>query len=168
MMPRFLHHFFQALILAQKSNPMIKGCVECNSFLDWKVYNYSLENFGAPLCYDHQNWIRSSKATEHALDLYFALRRRGVPAQLEKFDGHKTIDIAIPECRANVEVDGMQHNYNPRQALSDLKRTYFSFLKGYFTLRVPNSLIKYDLDETADSIVDFLNADNKCNWYRHW
>lgn len=144
------------------------GCIECNQYLERQVYNYSLDNFGAPLCYQHQNWIRNSKTTPHALDLYIVLRRRGVPAQLEKWDGFKTIDIAIPDCKINIEVDGMQHNYNSRQALSDLKRTYFSFLKGYLTLRIPNSLIEYDLDETADYIVDFLNENNRRSWKRFW
>lgn len=147
---------------------MSKGCIECNDYLEWNTYNYSLEKFGAPLCYHHQGWIRNIKATGQALDLYFALRRRGVPAQLEKWDGYKTIDIAIPECKVNIEVDGIQHNYSSHQALSDLKRTYFSFLKGYLTLRIPNSLIEYNLDETAEYIVSFLNANNERDWNRYW
>ncbi|MGV3538350.1 MAG: DUF559 domain-containing protein [Rufibacter sp.] len=94
-----------------------------------------------------------------AIRLYFALKNRGVPAQLEKFDGFKHIDIAIPEAKVNIEVDGGHHNYNTKQALADLKRTYFSFLKGYLTVRIPNSLVYNDevLEETADFIVGILN-----------
>lgn len=147
---------------------MSKGCIECRKYLDWNVYNYSLDHFGAPLCYHHQNWIRNIKTTVQARDLYFALRRRGVPAELEKYDGYKTIDIAIPECKVNIEVDGSHHNYSSRQALADLKRTYFSFLKGYLTLRIPNSLLAGDLEETADYIVDFLNVNNERNWKPWW
>ena len=88
--------------------------------------------------------------------LYFALKERDVPAELEKFDGFKTIDIAVPEAKVNIEVDGQHHNFNPQQALSDLKRTYFSFLKGYLTLRIPNSLILWDLEETANYLTEIL------------
>jgi hypothetical protein len=36
------------------------------------------------------------------------LKKREVPAELEKFDGHKTIDIAVADARVNIEVDGSQ------------------------------------------------------------
>ena len=91
-----------------------------------------------------------------------------MPARLEKWDGYKTIDIAIPECKINIEVDGLQHNFNADQALSDLQRTYYSFLKGYLTLRVPNSLLEENLDDAADYITKFLVAKNKQDWKRYW
>ncbi len=83
------------------------------------------------------------------------LKRRGVPAELEKWDGKKTIDIAVVEAKVNIEVDGGQHNYNSNQALVDLQRTLYSFKKGYLTLRIPNSLIKRDIQKTADLITEF-------------
>jgi hypothetical protein len=101
------------------------------------------------------------KITDDALDLYFALKECGVPAELEKYDGYKTVDIAIEEAKVHIEVDGMQHNYSSRQALSDLKRTYYSFKKGYFTLRIPNSLIRDELDDTVDYIIDLLKLSKK-------
>lgn len=117
-----------------------------------------MEHFGVPLCFDHQNWIREfiHETSEEVIGLYFALKERGVPVELEKFDGFKTIDIAVVDARVNIEVDGLQHSLDPHQALADLKRTYFSFLKGYLTLRVPNSLIRWNLEETADFITEFL------------
>ena len=98
------------------------------------------------------------KTTDEVITLYFALKERGVPAKIEKYDGHKHIDIAIPEARVNIEVDGTHHNHNKRQALTDLKRTYYSFLKGYFTLRIPNSLVNDNrtINETANLIVGIL------------
>src|SRR5262245_10304 len=110
---------------------MERSCIECKSYIHLNVFNYSLENFGAPLCRSHQNFIRNKKTTPETLKLYFALRILGVPAELEKFDGYKTIDIAVVEAKVNIEVDGLQHRYNPGQALADLKRTYYSFKKGY-------------------------------------
>lgn len=98
------------------------------------------------------------KSTPEATALFNALIRKGVPAELEKFDGYKHIDIAITEAKVYIEVDGGHHNFNRKQALADLKRTYYSFKKDKcLTLRIPNSLIKNNVDETAEFIVRFLN-----------
>jgi len=135
-------------------------CLECNCHISIDEFRYSTNKYGIPLCYNHQRWIDdvSREATFEAIRLYFALKQRGVPAQIEKFDGHKHIDIVIEEAKTHIEVDGGHHNYDTRQALSDLKRTFFSFLDGYFTLRIPNSLVYNDsvLNETADWIVEIL------------
>lgn len=147
---------------------MATGCIECHKYLEDKVYSYSLKEFGAPLCRAHQDWIRKSKATPKAQQLYFELKRRGIDAQLEKWDGFKTIDIAIPQFKLNIEVDGVQHNFNPDQALADLQRTYYSFLKGYLTLRIPNSLINWNLEEAANYITKFLRAKDESEWNWRW
>jgi very-short-patch-repair endonuclease len=97
-------------------------------------------------------------ATKHALSLYFLLKKKGIRAELEKCDGFKTIDIAITEARLNIEVDGSHHNTKHDQALADLKRTYHSFQKGYYTLRIPNSLVQNRLTETAKYVADFAEA----------
>ncbi|MEM4397452.1 MAG: hypothetical protein QW757_02380, partial [Candidatus Woesearchaeota archaeon] len=49
------------------------------------------------------------------------------------------------------------HNFDYKQALSDLKRTYYSFKKGYLTIRIPNSLLLNHFEETVNYIVRFLN-----------
>jgi very-short-patch-repair endonuclease len=152
-----------------KSYPAFTGaCIECSARLFKNVFYYSLQNFGAPLCRYHQDWIRNIQTTEPTVTLYLALRQLGVPAELEKFDGHKTIDIAIPECRVYIEVDGLHHNFNATQALTDLQRTYYSFLRGFITLRIPNSLIECDLKDTVEYIVRFLNHNNQRTWQRKW
>ncbi len=139
-------------------------CVICNEYVHQIVYTYALDNFGQPLCRACQDWYRygveNNKTTNETLQLFLALKARGVPAEIEKFDGHKTIDIAIVEKRVNIEVDGIHHNANPQQAFADLQRTYFSFLKGYLTLRIPNSLVRNNLEETADMITEILNNKN--------
>ena len=142
---------------------MAKKCLECGSSIEERVYKYSIEKFGYPLCREDQDWIirmARVESTEQVAKLYLALRDRGVPAEMEKFDGHKTIDIAIPEARVNIEVDGGQHNWSSSQALSDLRRTYYSFQKGYLTLRIPNTLVNHYLEETADMIEGIL-AENR-------
>jgi very-short-patch-repair endonuclease len=127
------------------------NCIQCQTIIDTKH----------PLCRECQDWFEDildySSATDEAIDLYFALRLRGVPAILEKSDGFKTIDIAVPHAKVNIEVDGGHYNYSAKQAMSDLKRTLFSFKKGYSTLHIPNSLAKYDLEQAADLITEFLN-----------
>lgn len=135
-------------------------CLECEEGIDGRVFKYSMDNFGIPLCRDCQEWAEYAEeiSTPESLSLYFELRKRKVPAELEKFDGNKTIDIAVVDAKVNIEVDGQHHNHNPKQALADLKRTYYSFKKGYFTLRIPNSLIKNHLEDTADLITDILNV----------
>jgi very-short-patch-repair endonuclease len=135
-------------------------CLECEIYIDNRVLDYSVNNFGIPLCRDCQGWVQhmTDHSTPESLTLYFELRKRNVPAELEKFDGHKQIDIAVVDAKVNIEVDGGQHNFNHQQALADLQRTYFSFKKGYFTLRIPNSLVKNHLEDTADLITEILNV----------
>jgi very-short-patch-repair endonuclease len=104
--------------------------------------------------------------TPEAKKLYDELKRIGVDIKsknLEKWDGHKHIDLAIPKAKLNIEVDGSQHNLSPEQALRDLKRTYYSFKKGYLTLRIPNSLVRDDekIKETAKYIKKFINENTK-------
>ena len=132
------------------------SCLHCHSYIDENVYTYSTTNFGFELCYTCQSSINLNNSTDEARRLYLSLKRRGVPAELEKYDGYKTIDIAVVDARVNIEVDGHQHISNPSQALSDLKRTYHSLHQGYFTLRIPNTLIRENLEETADYITTFL------------
>lgn len=126
--------------------------------IEYKVHRYSTDNYGVPLCRDCQGWINNMEhqPTEYALLLYFELIKKGVSVELEKFDGHKTIDIAVTGAKINIEVDGMQHSYSPQQAIADLKRTYYSLKKGYFTLRVPNELIRDDLNETAEWVANII------------
>lgn len=147
-----------------------KRCVECNDHLTSDVFQYSTKNFNVPLCISHQNWLRSIESTvqstKEAVKLYFALKMRGIPAFLEKYDGYKTIDIAIPEVKVNIEVDGVHHNFNHKQAFADLQRTYHSFLKGYVTFRIPNVLIHEYLEDTADYLTEMLNARNQTKWAR--
>lgn len=105
--------------------------------------------------------MEMNKATEKQKRLFYALKKQGVPAKLELYDGHKTIDIAVPDAMINIEVDGVPHNSFGKQALSDLKRTYYSMKKGYYTIRIPNSLIDHHFEEAVDLIVGILNQSKK-------
>lgn len=133
-------------------------CRECFHQITISEYNYSVEKFEVPLCLKCQQKLKDplSNATPEAIGLYFALRKNGVSAELEKNDGYKHIDIAVTKARLNIEVDGVQHNTSLDQTISDLRRTYYSFKKGYFTLRIPNTLLHNEKTflETVDLICE--------------
>jgi hypothetical protein len=135
-------------------------CQNCSCFIEQKVYHWSIKHFQVSLCIPCQQAIGDKvlSTTRETSKLYFSLKRRGVPAELEKSDENKTVDIAITDARVNIEVDGPQHNYNPLQALDDLKRAFQSIRKDYLTLHIPKALIAYDLEEAVDCITEFLNT----------
>lgn len=134
-------------------------CLICKNDIDDKVKEYSTKNFGYYLCRKHQDFIRGKmdeSATPHSITLWLELIKRGIRAEVEKFDGYKTIDIAVVEAKINIEVDGSHHNRSPKQAIADLRRTYYSFRKGYYTIRIPNSIIETHLMETADLVAEMV------------
>jgi len=134
------------------------NCIKCNYPLFDSVYEYSKSNIGFCLCKKCQDWYREkgNKPTWETKILYLALKERNVPVEIEKNDGFKSIDLAIPQLKFNIEVDGSQHNIDLNQACSDLLRTMFSFEKDFVTLRIPNVLVRKRLNETVDAILSML------------
>jgi very-short-patch-repair endonuclease len=102
--------------------------------------------------------INNHQPTSEVQRLGKLLSGYGWKVELEKYDGYKHIDIAVTEARVNIEVDGRQHHTSTRQAFADLERTYYSFKKGFITLRIPNILVRNPavIDETAKFINKFL------------
>ena len=98
----------------------------------------------------------SREPTTEAKKLSSELIKLGYKAELEKWDGYKHIDIAIVPAKTNIEIDGSYHNYRANTALRDLERTFYSLEKGYITLRIPNSLVRYKLAETVNYIDKIL------------
>ena len=96
------------------------------------------------------------KPTPEARRLSEELTKLGYKAELEKWDGYKHIDIAIVQAKTNIEIDGSYHNYRANTALRDLERTFYSLEKGYITIRIPNSLVRYKLDETINYLDKIL------------
>ncbi len=100
--------------------------------------------------------------TKQVLALAEALKQRGVILEIEHWDGHKHIDIYIPNDHLYIEVDGVPHSTNVKQIIADLNRDYFSFKDGFYTKHITNELIDYHLDEIADAITTVAkNAPNK-------
>jgi len=98
------------------------------------------------------------KISPEARALHRALVDLGIPAELELFDGYKTVDIAVPDANIHIEVDGAQHHTSSRQALADLKRTYYSLQQGIYTIRIPNNLVRYHLPETVDFVARIIQT----------
>ena len=92
-------------------------------------------------------------ASNQAKMLYDALCKKGITAQLEYSDGHKTVDIAILNPRIYIEVDGIQHFTNPEQIMRDFKRYHFSDGDDFSTFYVTNQIIDHYLDEVVNALV---------------
>ena len=91
-----------------------------------------------------------------------ALKQRGVVFELEHWDGHKHVDIYIPNDNLYIEVDGLPHSTNVKQIISDFNRDYFSFKNNFFTKHITNEAIENHLDEIANAIAKVAeNAPNK-------
>jgi very-short-patch-repair endonuclease len=99
--------------------------------------------------------VRSrNKSTPEASLLKKALEDRGVKVYIELNDGFKTIDLALPRAKINIEVDGIQHLTNPTQILADLNRGYYSHKNGFNTMHIQNEMIRSHLDEIADALAE--------------
>ena len=135
------------------------NCLNCHAHINEWVHDYSIKTFDISLCIQCQEWykVKLTQTTKETIGLYFLLKERGVPASLELLDGDKAIDIAVEDAKVNIEVEGPQHNFDCKQALSGLQRAFHAFKKGFLTLRIPNSLVRKNLEETADYITAFLN-----------
>lgn len=92
--------------------------------------------------------------TAEAESLKSALEERGVQVYVELHDGFKTIDLALPRAKINVEVDGIQHLTDPKQILADLGRGYYSHKNGYDTMHIQNEMVRRHLDEIADALAE--------------
>ncbi len=99
-----------------------------------------------------------SKATPQAKALFDKLKKIDIKCNLEYWDGHKHVDIAILWAKLYVEVDGEHHFYNYKQMRSDDQRDYFSALDGFETLGVENDEVQYELNEVANWIAKIARA----------
>jgi very-short-patch-repair endonuclease len=90
--------------------------------------------------------------TRHTLMLAEELEKRGVHLKLEHWDGHKHIDIFIPEAKISLEIDGLRHYTNPTQIIADFHRDYFSNKADIFVKHIPNDLIETHVIQIAEAI----------------
>lgn len=107
---------------------------------------------------DHKIVIRKYRApTKEAEALKEALEEKGVRVLVELHDGYKTVDLAIPKAKINIEVDGIQHLTDPNQIVADLSRGYYSHKNGYDTLHIPNEMVRLHLEEISMALAAAAN-----------
>jgi len=94
------------------------------------------------------------ESTKETLALAAALEARGVRVEVEHWDGHKHIDIFVPDAKLYIEIDGLQHYINPKQIRADLLRDHYSDDATYSTKRFSNQIVKSHLGEIADAIAE--------------
>jgi len=128
-------------------------CDVCNVKLPKSEYDYSMTNFGKPLCLHHQ---REKRAAPHALKLYESLRRRGVFCELESYNSAKHIDIAVKDARLYIGIDGEHHNLDPEQLYIDLVKDEESFKEGFATKRYTLKEIDEHLEGIADTLTEVI------------
>jgi len=91
-------------------------------------------------------------STTQTLKLAEELNKRGIKTELEHWDGHKHVDIYLPDVRLNIEVNGLQHYINPAQIIADFNRVHYSDETKCPTLSITNQLIETHLQEIANAI----------------
>ena len=134
-------------------------CVKCGYRFGNEVLDYCKE-IGFNICPTCQIWYnkKEEKVSQLSKQFYLALLDAGVNVEIEKYDGHKTIDlvVAAQDLRFNIEIDGIQHYQDIEQSMADLNRTFHSLKKGFFTLRIPNVLVVEKLHESVEIVLKML------------
>ncbi len=90
--------------------------------------------------------------TKYALLLAYALEKKGIKTELEHWDGHKHVDIYVPENQMYIEIEGIQHFTDPNQIIADFHRDYYSNSENHFTLRITNQLIDTHLEAIVQAV----------------
>ncbi len=152
--------YYSIYISCEQSNyeEMEYYCNVCKENISTAEFKYSKEHCGKPLCRKHQNSKETankpnnSKITPQARKLSLALKAKGIKHKLEEYDGYKHVDIRVSWASLDIEIDGKQHTYNPKQIYSDLERSHYSHEDGFDTLRYSNADIDTDVEKIADAI----------------
>ena len=101
--------------------------------------------------------MQTFHVSKEAKDLFDALIREGLFVELEYWDGHKHVDMRIPDAYLYIEVDGLHHFTEPKQIARDFLRDRRSSQDGYDTLRIPNAVVEAHLDKVVNAIADIVS-----------
>lgn len=94
--------------------------------------------------------------TPNQIKLYDELTKNHIKCELEAYDGNKHVDIAIERAKLYIEIDEEHHLTNSNQLYSDIKRDYYSWKNGYYTIRIPSERISKDLERIVTAIKDLI------------
>lgn len=94
--------------------------------------------------------------TPQAKLLHYALEKLGVNVEAEHYDGHKHVDLYLPDAGIYIEVDGLQHLTDPKQIIADFKREHYSDQEKFDTIHITNGVVTHHLDEISRAIVEVV------------
>jgi hypothetical protein len=137
----------------KKDGSIVNFCEICNVRLPKSEFEYSMEHFGKPLCMVHQ---KEKRASQHALKVYDALKKRGVDCELEPYTVNKHFDISIKNAKLNVGIDGEHHSLDPEQLHLDLISDENSLKEGFATKHYTLREIDENLEGIADTLTEVV------------
>lgn len=122
-------------------------CRNCHHITHERKVEYPIFRLGYTLCESCQAQLQQKmmQTSEETLLLYFALRDRKVPAELEQSAGYKLADISIARARINIAVE------SPAPEKQDSLAP-----NGFMTLRISDDQIRNNLVETTYYIEAFV------------
>ncbi|MBL7697479.1 MAG: hypothetical protein JNK79_04955 [Chitinophagaceae bacterium] len=133
----------------------LDNCMCCADPIDYREYVDTMDSFGIAMCqHCTRNYISKLPQSEPLeRKLYAALLGKGIKgAELQYFDGFKTVDIAILSARLHIELDG------PNHGLADKWRTNYSLTQSdVLTLRIPDSVVLEDIESAAALITKVVS-----------
>ena len=98
----------------------------------------------------------AKQPTPRVLDLQAELVKYGVKSETEHWDGHKHVDLFIPEAKMYIEVDGIKHLTDPDQIMADFNREYYSDINQFNTLRIDNDMLDTYFVKIAEVIAEVV------------
>jgi hypothetical protein len=132
-------------------------CLECEKELSYMDHRRSMELFQAELCPAHrkrmERFLAKSQVPAEAVMLYYGLRHAGIKPMLAWWDGKKTVDLAISRVKLNIEIDREVESLSFNEAMHELEGHLYSYDDGFTSIRIPHSLIRYQLGESVNGIL---------------
>jgi len=149
-------------LIIELNRPILMTCKECGTKMTQEEYDASYGVLGVPLCERHTKLIKriilNNNTPLEAIQLYYALKERGVQPMLEWWDGKKSVDIAFSRVKLNIEIDTDYDLITHEQAIKDLEESMHSFKNGFTTIRIPHLTVKYYLEDTVQNILGIISS----------
>jgi hypothetical protein len=116
-------------------------CCNCHSITPQRSISYTIFRLGYVLCESCQEQLEQKllQTTEETILLYFALRARHLPVDLQSINGHNRIDIIWASAGIYIKTGGSHEEIR----LTDT---------GLTTLSIPPSQVKKALGAIAEYI----------------
>ena len=91
-----------------------------------------------------------------AIQLYYGLKSVGESPMLEWWDGRKFVDLSFSRVKLNIEIDDKYEKLPFDIAIEYLQESMHSYKNGFTTIKVPHTLVKYNLRETVENILGII------------